>query len=152
MPERRPLLLDRILESLVPPRWIPTRELGRAGERRAVWYFRWRGYSILARNVRDREGEIDLVVRRGRRAAFVEVKTRQSRSAGQPFEAVDEAKQQRIGRAAGRAARSLGIEELELRFDVLSLYWNGRRFEIEHFRAAFELSSRPGSPWLPPRW
>ena len=60
---------------------IPVAELGPIGERRALWYFRLRGYRIVARNVRLRRGEIDLIVRRGRTLVFVEVKTRQSLAA-----------------------------------------------------------------------
>jgi putative endonuclease len=141
----------RLLEVLLPPRRIPTGELGRAGERRAVWFYRWRGYAVVAQNAREGEGEIDLVVRRGRRVAFVEVKTRQSRTAGEPFDAVDARKRQRIARAAERLALRLGLQQLELRFDVLSLYWNGSWFEIEHFPSAFEIDSRPGMPWLTSR-
>jgi putative endonuclease len=129
-------------------RRLPPRALGPLGERRAVWFYRWRGYSIVARNLRTRGGEIDLVVRRGRVVAFVEVKTRQSRSAGTPQEAVDLRKQGRMALAAERLVRSLGLEGLECRYDVLSLYWTGRRFRAEHFPGAFEIVDTPGRAGL----
>jgi putative endonuclease len=53
-------------------RSLDTRKLGRRGERRAAWFYRLRGYRVVAANVRLRSGEIDLIVRRGRTLAFVE--------------------------------------------------------------------------------
>ena len=50
--------------------------LGRWGERRAAWWLRLQGWRILDQRVRQRAGEIDLIARRGRTTAFIEVKTR----------------------------------------------------------------------------
>lgn len=72
---------------------------GLDGERRVRRYFRLRGYRILASNVRPGGVELDLVVRRGTRLLFAEVKTR----AGDGFdarEAVARAKARRLRRAA----------------------------------------------------
>ena len=41
-----------LIDKLLPARVMEARELGQAGERRAAWHYRWRGYSILDRNVR----------------------------------------------------------------------------------------------------
>jgi putative endonuclease len=53
---------------------------GRAAERRAAWLLRLKGYSIIAQGFRPAKafglGEIDIVARRGRMLAFVEVKAR----------------------------------------------------------------------------
>lgn len=54
----------------------PRRELGRLGEQLAAAYLKRRGVRVLARNVRTRHGEIDLIAWDGRTLAFVEVKTR----------------------------------------------------------------------------
>ena len=50
--------------------------LGHVAEWRAVWRLRLAGYSVLARRYKTKLGEIDIVVRRGRVLAFVEVKAR----------------------------------------------------------------------------
>ena len=75
-------------------------ELGRAGEIRAADYLGVHGYDILDRNWRCRQGEIDLVARRGTELAIVEVKTRRSLAFGHPFEAIDARKRARLWRLA----------------------------------------------------
>jgi putative endonuclease len=62
-----------------PPRADPRRALGRLGERLAAAHLQRLGFAILARNVRTRHGEIDLIAFDGDVLAFVEVKTRRSR-------------------------------------------------------------------------
>jgi len=54
----------------------PRRVIGRLGEDLAAEHLTRLGFSTLARNVRTRHGEIDLIVFDGRTLAFVEVKTR----------------------------------------------------------------------------
>jgi len=49
---------------------------GRRAETLACWYLRLHGWRILARRARISGGEVDIVARRGRTLAFVEVKAR----------------------------------------------------------------------------
>ena len=49
---------------------------GRGAETIAAWYLRMRGWRILARRARVPGGEVDIVAKRGRTLAFVEVKAR----------------------------------------------------------------------------
>lgn len=51
---------------------------GRRAESLACWFLRLKGWRILARRARMRGGEVDIVARRGRTLAFVEVKARPS--------------------------------------------------------------------------
>ncbi len=84
-------------------RKIATARLGRAGERRAAWFYRLRGYHIIDRNVRLTAGEIDLVVRRGATLVIAEVKTRQSLAAGEGFVARGDLARRVCGRHGGMA-------------------------------------------------
>ena len=124
--------------------------LGRAGERRAALHYLVRGWRILGRNVRDHGAEIDLIVRRGRVVAFVEVKTRRESDAGEPWEAVRTAQRRRIMRAAegwlAAHAREIG-DDTEVRFDVVSITKTRWRFRIERVERAFEEEAEPGRPW-----
>jgi len=111
--------------------------LGRRGERAAEKYLRRNGYRIVARNFRAAGAEIDLVAIDGDTLVFVEVKTRRSRGAGAPEEAVDERKQTRMRRAAEVFARRYRAEEIEMRFDIVAVDASGKRLEIELLRNAF---------------
>ena len=70
------------------------------------------GLTVLERNWRCREGELDIVARDGTELVFVEVKTRSSLAFGSPAEAVDRRKAARIRQLAaaldGRAPRGRG--------------------------------------------
>ena len=77
-----------------------------------------KGYSILARRYAANGGEIDLVARRGRAIAFVEVKARPDLDAA--AESIGPAKRRRIARAA-RAwlARNPWAVDFTLRGDAV---------------------------------
>ena len=128
-------------------RRIATAALGAIGERRAAWHYRLRGYRIVERNLRIGGGEIDLVVRRGSTLVFVEVKTRQSLAAGHGFDAVDETKRAQLVRLADAYLSRLKERPKEVRYDVVSLYWTGRRFTVTCFRDAFRPVSDAARPW-----
>lgn len=71
-------------------------ELGRAGEDRAAQHLTGNGYTVLARNWRCAQGEIDIVAACGSHLAVVEVKTRRTAAYGHPFEAIDRRKLRRL--------------------------------------------------------
>ena len=92
---------------------------GRRGEGRAGWYLRLHGWRIVARRVKTPRGEIDLVARRGRTVAFVEVKWRADPA--ELDQAIDERRLRRVARAAeALAARYVGPAD-DVRIDVLLL-------------------------------
>lgn len=94
------------------------RALGAHGEGRAARWYEARGYTVLDRNWRCREGELDLVLARGRTVVFCEVKTRSSTAYGTPAEAVTRTKQLRIRRLAMRWLDEHAARAGSLRFDV----------------------------------
>jgi putative endonuclease len=72
------------------------------GERRALLHYRLRGYRLLDANARAGRYELDLVLRRGRRLLFVEVKEKGGAGFGHPLEMIDDEKVRRVHVAAGR--------------------------------------------------
>jgi putative endonuclease len=90
---------------------------GRDGEARAAWFLRAKGWRILDQRVRTPAGEVDLVARRGKLVAFVEVKTRKT-SAELDY-AIDEHRLSRVAAAAEMLApRYLGAGD-DMRVDVV---------------------------------
>ena len=103
---------------------------GRRAEALAAWWLRLKGYRILARDFRVPSGEIDLIARRGRVLAFVEVKARpgldEARAAVLPRQ------RRRIERAtAVFLQRNPVLSGLDLRFDVVLLAPKRRPHHIE---------------------
>jgi putative endonuclease len=71
---------------------------GRRAERLAAWWLRLKGWRILAVRARTPVGEVDLVARRGRVLAFIEVKARASE--GDAAWALDDWRLRRVAAAA----------------------------------------------------
>ncbi|TML27905.1 MAG: YraN family protein [Actinobacteria bacterium] len=95
---------------------------GKAAERRASWWYRLRGYRVLAANAWVGGYELDLVVRRGRRVIFCEVKSKGGGAFGEAVEMVDAEKQRRIRRtAAAWLAANPEHAGLEVSFDVIAV-------------------------------
>ena len=90
---------------------------GRGAETLAAFYLRLHGWRILARRVRVRGGEVDIVARRGRTLAFIEVKARASEDAA-AF-ALDAWRLRRVAVAAERLAPRYMRDGDDLRIDAL---------------------------------
>ena len=111
------------------------RKVGNDYEQIAEDYLVRQGYVILARNYRNRIGEIDRIAREGNCICFIEVKYRASRHYGQPQEAVNLRKQKNICKVARFYLMCQGLDEwTDCRFDVVSIVGN----EIELIRNAYE--------------
>ena len=90
---------------------------GRWGENRAAWWLRLHGWRIVARRVKCRAGEIDLVARRGRTTAFVEVKTRATDA--ELDLAIDEYRLRRVAAAMNAVAHLHSRPGDDIRLDVI---------------------------------
>ena len=92
------------------------------GERRALWHYRLRGYRILGTNIRAGRNELDLIVRRGRRLTFVEVKQRRNEGFGGAVGAVDAEKRRRVRRAAQVwLSRNPQAASMQVGFEVVAV-------------------------------
>lgn len=94
--------------------------LGARGEQLASEYYRGRGATILASNLRSGRDELDLVVLEGRVLVFVEVKTRTAEQGGAGWFAVDARKRRALRRVARAWIRSVGGVP-HTRFDVVEV-------------------------------
>ena len=97
---------------------------GRRGETIAAWWLRLKGYAILAQGYTvgrgTGAGEIDIVAKRGRTIAFVEVKARADAAAA--AEAIRPAQRRRIARgAAAFLAAHPRLAACAIRFDAVLL-------------------------------
>ena len=90
---------------------------GRGAETLACWFLRLHGWHILARRARVPGGEVDIVARRGRTLAFVEVKARSSVEAATL--ALDEWRLRRVVVAAERLAPRFMRDGDDVRIDAL---------------------------------
>jgi len=97
------------------------RARGIAGEDVAAAGYLSQGYEILDRNWRCRQGELDLVVRRGAEVVFCEVKSRATTMFGAPQEAVTHDKRQRIRHLAARWIEDSRFRPAQIRFDVAAI-------------------------------
>lgn len=120
-----------------------TYERGRRFEDVAVAYLARRGWTVLARNVRFRRKEIDMVIRRGRTVAFVEVKGRNGDRFGHPLDAITPRKRAEIEGVARWWIARHGQEGEEYRFDAVAVQPGaGGRLRVEHLEDAW----RAGGP------
>jgi putative endonuclease len=115
-------------------------ELGRRGEEAAYFYLRRRGYTTVARGWRSAKihGDLDLVAWENKTLCFIEVKTRTSRSVATAESAVDDDKTRVLRRMARQYLQALPDVPEQVRFDVLSIYYQGQQpADFELFRSAF---------------
>ncbi len=116
--------------------------VGGIGEAAAAAWYEAQGYQVLARNVRWRGGEIDLIVRCGELVVVVEVKARAGSGFGHPADAVTPRKRRRLARLAARYLAEAGLADAIVRFDAVAVHLtrDGRVRAIEHLPDAFSAS------------
>jgi putative endonuclease len=95
---------------------------GQTAEEQALAYLRGQGLLLVARNVRFRVGEIDLIMREGQMILFIEVRFRQPSHFGGAALTVTASKQQRIRRAATLwLTQHYLVDRVPCRFDVVAM-------------------------------
>lgn len=112
---------------------------GRAAEEAVCRHLRERGWQVVARNVRGRGGEVDIVAREGDTLAFVEVRSRGREDFGRPEESVDRGKRLRVVSAArGYLAAAPPADWREARFDVAAVEEGPSGPVIRYYPNAFD--------------
>jgi len=98
------------------------RAIGNTYEEEAVKYLESKGFIMIQRNFRCKLGEIDIIAKKDSYIVFVEVKYRKDRTKGEPWEAVNYKKQQRIKNVARYFLLIHHYQEnTPCRFDVVTI-------------------------------
>ncbi len=115
-------------------------QVGKQGEKIAADFLVKQGYRVVERNYRCALGEIDIVAEYRGVLVFVEVKTRHSLSYGEPQLAVGYRKQRKISTVALYYLKEKGKQDVNARFDVISIVLSPSGNRIDHLENAFELA------------
>ena len=98
------------------------RAIGNIYEDEAAKYLEANNFMIIQRNFWCKIGEIDIIARKDGYIIFVEVKYRKNQTKGEPWEAVNNKKQQRIKNAAKYFLMLHHYQEnTPCRFDVVTI-------------------------------
>lgn len=114
------------------------KQLGDKGEKLARDFLSKKGYQIQHTNYHGTYGEIDIICKHKDTLVFIEVKAATSRKFGDPLEWVDQRKQQRIGLTAEEYMNRYIIQDVDCRFDVVTIDLNTST--ITHYENAFWLT------------
>lgn len=112
--------------------------VGDAAEAAALALLMAQGLRPLARNVRYKVGELDLVMLDGEVLVFVEVRQRASSRFGSAAESVTAAKQRRLRRAALHYVyERYRRDDLPMRFDAVLVEGTCASHRLKHLKGAF---------------
>jgi putative endonuclease len=114
------------------------KEVGAVGEKLAVDYLKKRGYKIIQRNYRCREGEIDIIAQKGEYLVFVEVRTKKNTAFGTPEESVTLSKREKLISLANSYLQACDKQPPSWRIDVVAveLTRDNRVLRLEHIENA----------------
>ena len=117
------------------------KNLGQWGEQAALHYLEGQGFKVLATNVRNKIGEIDIVAKEGDAFCFIEVRTKSTDQVGHPFESITQSKKRKIYKAALWYIQENGLYDEPIRFDVVAVIpdMDGGQPSIELLRDAFTI-------------
>ena len=109
-----------------------------AGEEIAQNHLQKEHFRIVEKRFRLYRGEIDLIAYDKETLVFIEVKTRGPGALGLPEESVNLPKQRQIRKIAEGYLALNKIDDVECRFDVISLVFDENRdYSLTHYKDAF---------------
>ncbi|EGT3614781.1 YraN family protein [Clostridium perfringens] len=117
------------------------KSIGFYGEDLSVEFLKKEGYSILEKNFNCSSGEIDIIALRNEILSFIEVKSRFTKTFGNPKESVTCYKQRRIIDVAKYYLHLKKLYNYYIRFDVIEINFNldGSEYELNFLKDAFRL-------------
>jgi putative endonuclease len=124
-------------------RWSFWRRIfGSYNERLAARHLRQLGYRLLAANLADRRGELDLIAwdRKTHTLVIVEVRSTMSKIPERAKLSVDKKKQRKIIATTQRFLHRWKLTNIAIRFDVIAITWDSLEENpvLEHITHAFD--------------
>jgi len=117
----------------------PRHVRGQEAEQATARHLERAGLVVVERNVRFRQGELDLVCRDGDVWVFVEVKCRRARWDDGPGAAVEWWKQRRLVRLAQQYLKWRRLGDVRCRFDVVAVTLDDEGgLHVRHLPGAFD--------------
>ena len=116
------------------------KKLGTFGEEKAKEFLKSKEYELIVSNYRFERAEIDLIFKdeTQKLVVFVEVKTRRSKTFGEPEESINQTKQNQVKKAAeGFISENEDFMNYDLRIDTVSVFLDGKNVIINHTENAF---------------
>lgn len=111
-------------------------ELGKIGEEKAIAYLRQNGYTIKATNYRYLKAEIDIIAQIKNTLCIVEVKTRTSDDLQRIAETITPKKIKLLVAATDNYVQQKNLE-VNVRFDIITVLVQGKKWTVEHLEDAF---------------
>jgi putative endonuclease len=117
---------------------LKRKEVGAIGEKLAADLLKKRGYKIIQRNFRCREGEIDIIAQKDECLVFVEVRTKKNTAFGTPEESVTLSKREKLISLANAYLQAYDKPPQSWRIDVIAveLTPDNRISRLEHIENA----------------
>jgi putative endonuclease len=112
--------------------------LGKQAEDLACRELVSKGYQILQRRFRTQFGEIDIVARDGETLVFVEVRARSGEDYGSAEDSITSRKIWKMTRMAQAYLMVQDLDDVDCRFDVVTVDWSGPEPVLTLYRSAFD--------------
>lgn len=123
--------------------WFGAKRKGDSGgqaEQLALQFLKRKGLSLVARNVRGPQGEIDLIMREQNTLVFIEVRLRRNQRYVSAAESVNHSKQQKLWATAQHYLQQQKLlDKVPCRFDVVALNSLEKNASIDWISNAFSL-------------
>jgi len=116
---------------------VSSHKLGIAGEEAALKFLKKNNFRIVEQGFCFLRGEIDIIAYDRKTLVFLEVKSRRSHKFGFPEEALTPAKQKQLRKVALGYCSLHNIQDVECRFDVISLSYDEKGYSVSHIKNAF---------------
>ncbi len=116
---------------------LSSHKLGKTGEKASLRFLENKNFRIVEQGFRFYKGEIDIIAYDHKTLVFLEVKTRRSHKFGFPEDALTTSKQNQLRKVALGYCTLHKIQDVECRFDVLSLTYEKKGHSISHIKNAF---------------